>query len=154
MSKNGKLSLHHNTFTEDIPICIALKALSIQSDKEMLLLVAGANEEYKSSFSINIEEASKLRVFTRMQALDYIGARVRRKWAGPGAGAAGARRPNWEEATEALATIVIAHIPVTNLNLRPKAIYLAIMARRVLMAMKDENMVDDRDYVGNKRLEL
>jgi len=120
----------------------------------MLLLCAGTDEEHKNSFSINIEEASKLRVFTRMQALDYIGARVRRKWAGPSAGSAGPRRPNWEEAMEALSTIVIAHIPVTNFNLRPKAIYVAIMARRVLIAMKDENMVDDRDYVGNKRLEL
>jgi DNA-directed RNA polymerase III subunit RPC2 len=145
--------LHHNTFTEDIPVCIALKALSIQSDREMLLLCAGSDEEYKNNFSINIEEAAKLRVFTRMQALEYIGARVRRKWAGPGA-SAGTRRPNWEEAMEALSTIVIAHIPVVDFNLRPKAIYLAIMARRVLMALKDDKMVDDRDYVGNKRLEL
>lgn len=119
----------------------------------MLLLVAGADETFRSKFSINLEEASKLHVFTRMQALEYIGARVRRKWAGPGSSGAH-KRPDWEEATEALATIVLAHIPVHNFNLRPKAIYLAIMTRRVLMALEDETMVDDRDYVGNKRLEL
>ena len=28
------------------------------------------------------------------------------------------------------------------------------MARRVVMAMHNPKMVDDRDYVGNKRLEL
>ena len=55
---------------------------------------------------------------------------------------------------EALATIVLAHVAVKNMDLRPKGLYLGIMARRVLMAMKDEKMVDDRDYVGNKRLEL
>ena len=66
----------------------------------------------------------------------------------------GPRRPAWEEALEALATIVLAHVPVNGLDFRAKAIFIATMTRRVLMALKDEKMVDDRDYVGNKRLEL
>lgn len=88
-------------------------------------------------------------MFTRQQALEYIGTRVKvnRRVVGP-------RRPAWEEALEALATIVLAHVPVNGLDLRPKAIFVATMTRRVLMAMNDESMVDDRDYVGNKRLEL
>ena len=32
--------------------------------------------------------------------------------------------------------------------------YLAMMMRRMLAAMLDPNLVDDRDYYGNKRLEL
>jgi len=55
---------------------------------------------------------------------------------------------------QALGAMILSHIPVKNLNFRPKYIYLATMARRVLMAMIDVSMVDDRDYVGNKRLEL
>ena len=50
---------------------------------------------------------------------------------------------------EALATIILAHVPVDGLDLRSKAIFVATMTRRVLMAMDDEKMVDDRDYVGN-----
>lgn len=128
---------------------IALKALGIQSDKEILLLTAGSNEAYRSAFSPNLEEAARLKVFTRKQALEYIGARVRvnRQTVGP-------RRPAWEEALEALGTIVLAHVPVIKMDFRPKAIFVATMTRRVLMAMEDANMVDDRDYVGNKRLEL
>ena len=57
-------------------------------------------------------------------------------------------------AMQALAAMVLGHVPVRDMNFRPKCIYLATMARRVLMAMIDANMVDDRDYVGNKRLEL
>ena len=53
-----------------------------------------------------------------------------------------------------MATIVLAHVPVNGLDFRSKAIFVATMTRRVLMAMDDEKMVDDRDYVGNKRLEL
>jgi len=57
-------------------------------------------------------------------------------------------------AMQALAAMVLGHVPVRDMNFRPKCIYLATMARRVLMAMIDESNVDDRDYVGNKRLEL
>ncbi|KAI0920481.1 DNA-directed RNA polymerase III subunit [Taiwanofungus camphoratus] len=148
-TKKGKIYLRHNSIHEDVPIAIALKALGIQSDKEILLLTAGNHEAYKSAFSPNLEEAAKLGVLTRHQALEYIGTRVKvnRRVVGP-------RRPAWEEALEALATIVLAHVPVHGLDFRSKAIFVATMTRRVLMAMDDEKMVDDRDYVGNKRLEL
>jgi DNA-directed RNA polymerase III subunit RPC2 len=149
VTRKGKIYLRHNSIAEDVPIAIALKALGIQSDKEILLLTAGITESYRSIFSQNLEEAAKLGVFTRHQALEHIGTRVKvnRKVIGP-------RRPAWEEALEALATIVLAHVSVKGLDLRPKAIFVATMTRRVLMAMNDEKMVDDRDYVGNKRLEL
>ena len=148
-TKKGRIYLRHNSIHEDIPIVIALKALGIQSDKEILLLTASNTESYKTVFSANIEDAAKLGIFTRQQALEYIGTRVKvnRRVMGP-------RRPAWEEALEALATIVLAHVPVNGLNFRSKAIFVATMTRRVLMAIHDEKMVDDRDYVGNKRLEL
>lgn len=59
-----------------------------------------------------------------------------------------------DEALEVLATVVLAHIPVENLNFREKSIYAAMMVRRVLQAVNHQVEVDDRDYVGNKRLEL
>lgn len=148
-TKKGKLYLRHNCVHEDVPIVIALKAFGIQSDKEILLLTAGSTEAYRVAFSSSLEEAAKLGIFTRHQALEWIGSRVKvnRRVVGP-------RRPAWEEALEALATIVLAHVPVNGLDFRSKAIFVATMTRRVLMAMDDEKMVDDRDYVGNKRLEL
>jgi DNA-directed RNA polymerase III subunit RPC2 len=39
-------------------------------------------------------------------------------------------------------------------NFKAKAMYLALMIRRVIQAEKDPTSVDDRDYYGNKRLEL
>ncbi|KAI9512149.1 beta and beta-prime subunits of DNA dependent RNA-polymerase [Russula earlei] len=148
-TKKGKIYLRHNSIHEDVPIAVALKALGIQSDKEILLLTAGDSEAYVNAFAPNLEDAARLGVFTRHQALDWIGTRVKvnRRVVGP-------RRPAWEEALEALATIVLAHVPVAGMDFRSKAIFVATMTRRVLMAMNDEKMVDDRDYVGNKRLEL
>ena len=36
----------------------------------------------------------------------------------------------------------------------PSAAQVAIMLRRMLQAVQDPSFVDDRDYYGNKRLEL
>ena len=55
---------------------------------------------------------------------------------------------------QALRFICVNHVPVTKLDFRPKAIFVATMTRRVLMCLADASMVDDCDYVGNKRLEL
>lgn len=106
------------------------------------------------------------------QALRYLGNKVRRQrmWGGP-------KKTKMEEARELLASLILTHVPVckhtdkiyrlypTNynqfafylqvkeFNFRAKCIYLAVMVRRVILAQGD-NKVDDRDYYGNKRLEL
>ncbi|KAJ1031284.1 hypothetical protein NDA18_002501 [Ustilago nuda] len=149
LTKHGKIFLKHNSLHEDIPIAVAFKAMGIQADREILQLVVGHDDIYKELFAINLEEAARLGIYTRKQALDYIGARAKasRK-------PLSMRRPLSEEALDVLATVIMAHVPVERLNFRPKAIYIASMVRRVLVAMQDEKKVDDRDYVGNKRLEL
>ena len=35
-----------------------------------------------------------------------------------------------------------------------KAVYMALMIRRVIQAQGDEVEIDDKDYYGNKRLEM
>ncbi|PWY86877.1 beta and beta-prime subunits of DNA dependent RNA-polymerase [Aspergillus heteromorphus CBS 117.55] len=147
--KKDKLYVKHNVLSEDIPIVILLKAMGIHTDKEMLLLVAGVDKVYQEDFAINFEEAIKLGIYTQQQALDWIGARIKinRKQSTY-------RRNHVQEAVEAIASVIISHIEVKNMNFRPKAIYVAHMARRVLMAKNDSTLVDDRDYLGNKRLEL
>jgi DNA-directed RNA polymerase beta subunit len=37
---------------------------------------------------------------------------------------------------------------------QPKCVYLALMVRRIVVAMRDPSTIDDKDYYGNKRLEL
>jgi len=39
-------------------------------------------------------------------------------------------------------------------NFRPKAIYMGHIIRRVLNAEYNRELLDDKDYCGNKRLEL
>ncbi|GAA5896402.1 hypothetical protein JCM5296_002722 [Sporobolomyces johnsonii] len=164
LTKHGKIYLKHNSIHEDIPIAVVLRALGIVSAREIVQLVCGNDDDLRAHFAVNIEELEDLKtksgqsipVQTQQQALDYIGHRVKiiRKTGFGAGGAWQARRPASEEAIEVLATVVLAHVPVEDLNFRPKAIYIANMARRVLAAMQDPKNVDDRDYVGNKRLEL
>ncbi|KAF2097343.1 putative DNA-directed RNA polymerase III subunit RPC2 [Rhizodiscina lignyota] len=147
--KKGRLYLKHNVFTEDIPVVIVLKAMGIQTDHEILLMVAGEDSDYQDEFAINFEESIKENVHTQQQALEYIGPRVKSKGK-----LMGRMRYYHVEALEALSSVIITHVPVNGSNFRPKALYIAFMIRRVLMAMQDPTLIDDRDYVGNKRLEL
>lgn len=59
-----------------------------------------------------------------------------------------------DEARDLFATTILAHVAVENYNFYVKAIYLAIMVKRVIEAENNKSSIDDPDYYGNKRLEL
>ena len=145
--------MSHNILSEPIPIVVALKAMGIQSDNEMMLLIAGSDSTFQDEFAVNFEEAVKHGLFSQQQCLEYIGTRVkmpgRNKNQGP------VQRRNYvTDGLDALANIVLAHVSVQGLDFRPKALYVCFMVRRLLMAVHDPKLCDDRDYLGNKRLEL
>ena len=54
----------------------------------------------------------------------------------------------------ALLLLLCVSVQVVQFNFKPKCIYLALMVRRVIQAQGDVYKVDDKDYYGNKRLEL
>lgn len=149
--QKDRIYLKHNFINEDIPIVILFKAMGILSDREILEMVAGHDAAYQDTFAINFEENAKLNISTQQEALEYIGNRITIK----GRLIQGERRrKHVEEAIEALSAVIINHVPVRDFNFRPKAMYVAYMVRRVLMAHHDSSLVDDKDFVGNKRLEL
>ncbi|KAK2995065.1 hypothetical protein RJ640_028235, partial [Escallonia rubra] len=53
-----------------------------------------------------------------------------------------------------LRDILVANVPVHENNFRSKCIYVAVMLRRMMEAILNKDAMDDKDYVGNKRLEL
>lgn len=145
--KAGKYYLKHNSFTDDIPVVTVFKGMGVITDQEIVQLV-GSEEDVLTAFAPSLEECASLKVFTQMQALEFLGskARVNRTWGRP--------KSRVDEAYDVLSSVVLAHVPVENHNFRMKCIYLALMVRRVILAEKDVVRVDDRDYYGNKRLEL
>ncbi|KAI9814513.1 MAG: DNA-directed RNA polymerase III core subunit ret1 [Phylliscum demangeonii] len=150
--KKDRLYLRHNILTEDIPIVFIFKALGVQSDHEIMLLVAGVDRDYQDLFALSFDECAKHDVFTQQRALEYLGARIRIQRKSMTGGYS--RRNYVQEGLEALASFILPHVPVVGLQFGSKVLCFAFMTRRVLMAIHDPKLVDDRDYVGNKRLEL
>ncbi|KAM9988280.1 hypothetical protein ACTFIZ_003620 [Dictyostelium cf. discoideum] len=148
--KNEKLYLKHNTFGEDIPVAIVLKGMGIETDQEMAQLV-GSDDVFLNAITPSLEECQKCGVHTSAQALDYLGSRIkvfRRPYGVQN------KKTKSEEARDILAGVVLNHVPVRRYNFRLKVIYLSLMIRRIIMASKDKSCLDDKDYYGNKRIEL
>lgn len=147
LSKHGKMYLKHNTFQEDLPVAIVLKAMGLETDQEIVQLV-GSDPMYADGIAPSLHEASQHSVLTQEQALEWIGTRIkvfrnRKRF-----------RPKAEEARDILAQVVLNHIPVVRFDLKLKCIYIARMLRRILQAAKDPSHLSDKDYYGNKRLEM
>jgi DNA-directed RNA polymerase III subunit RPC2 len=155
--KNKKLYMKHNTLGDDMPIVIVLKAMGIESDQEIVSMV-GCEPEMVDAMAASLEEVSAMKIFSQKQALEHIGNKIRapRKAGAPQRASQYQRAPQtpWDEAREVLSTVVLSHLPVQNYDFRPKAIYVAHILRRVLLAYMGEDKLDDKDYYGNKRLEL
>ncbi|OLY85630.1 DNA-directed RNA polymerase III subunit RPC2 [Smittium mucronatum] len=149
ISKNKRLYLRHNSINDVIPIVIVFKAMGITADKEISQLVAGNDPNFLDLFSPSLEEVAQLQIFTQSQALDYIGSKVKlSKWS------SAIKKTPEEEALQVLSHVVLGHVPVINGDMRAKSVYIGLMARRVFHAIVDNKMIDDRDFLGNKRLEL
>ena len=153
LAKKGKLYMKHNTLGDDIPIAICLKAMGIESDIELVQLV-GSDPEIVDYLALSLEEPVRLGLSTQMQALRYIGNKIRNR--SMNSGYTSYRKPQSpeDEAREVLANVTLSHIPVINFDFRAKCIYIGHIVRRVVMVALGKEPLDDKDYYGNKRLEL
>lgn len=147
VTKQNKFCLKHNALSEDVPVVVFFKAMGMECEQEIVQMV-GSEEEVISTFAPSLEECHRLNIYTQLQALQYVGSKVRQRatW--------GKSRTKVEEARELLAGVMLAHVPVIKYDFKAKCVFLALMVRRVILACSDEAHVDDRDYYGNKRLEL
>jgi DNA-directed RNA polymerase III subunit RPC2 len=152
--KGNKMLLRHNSLNTEVPIMIVMRALGVTSDKEIAEMICGDDKGIFALLAPTLQEGAMSQVFTQTQALEYIGGKVKMTMRTQ---RVGIKRDYAEEARELLANTVLAHIDVDEIqgqrNFKPKALYVATMIRRVLLAVKEGGIVDDRDFVGNKRIE-
>lgn len=119
--------------------------MGIETDQEIIQLV-GAGTLIADALLASINECGTLHIFTQKMAIEYLANKIRRTTL--------MRRTRVEEVLELLSSVLLAHVSAHRFNFRLKAIYLCLMLRRMIYALNDTTYIDDRDYYGNKRLEL
>lgn len=148
VGKNGRYYLRHNIFQDDILITIIFKAMEITSDLEIMQMIS-VDEDDLNIFVRSIEDCHILGIYSQNQALKYLNSKLKHT-----------RFPNHsakssiDDMKDILATNILAHVPVVNFNFKVKSLYLALMVKRVMRCQSDPSLIDDKDYYGNKRLEL
>ena len=115
--------------------------------------LVGGTESFATLLLPTLHEAAAERVVTRRDALTYLMRRSRKEKMRANEQRPGVRDPA-DEATEILAQLVLSHIPCEGFDFGAKVAYFAVMLRRMLSALIDPRYLEDRDYYGNKRLDL
>ena len=132
---------------------IVLKAMGFESDQEVVQMI-GAEPAYATLLAPTLQECQASGIFDAT-SVGYCGSKVRVvKMQAPRPGARTYSRSRIDEARDIFAGVVLAHVPVVSYDFRQKCAYISIMIRRILNAMLDPTKIDDKDYYGNKRLEL
>ncbi len=126
----------------NIPFVVMMRALGLESDKEIVNAVS-EDPEISKEFIENLQEDTGVK--TQEEALDYIGKRVARGQT---------RDYRIERAASVLDKYLLPHIGNDKDVWISKAYYLGRMAERTIELALDRRGVDDKDHYSNKRLKL
>lgn len=152
-TKKKGLFVKHSAFVEPIPVSIMMKAMGVQSDMEIIQMV-GIEAKYINALMPSLQEVHEKGIFSQQSALNFLNTKLKLKDEKRDTKFVQSKWQNMD-AWKVLQQQVLSHIePAVGGNLAPKIRYLGLIIRRVINAMNDERMIDDRDYYGNKRLEL
>lgn len=132
----------------DIPIMILFAAFGVNNPEEIKALVCqdmGDDAEVLwSELRGSIEEGAE--VTERILAHEYIGRRA--------ATPQTSRERKIRCGSETVRKKVLPHIGVSDVNNQAKVHFLAYMLQRLLLTVIGKRSVDDRDHMGNKRVEM
>uniref|UniRef100_A0A7E4ZYZ0 DNA-directed RNA polymerase subunit beta n=1 Tax=Panagrellus redivivus TaxID=6233 RepID=A0A7E4ZYZ0_PANRE len=146
-NKKGKYYVQHNQLGEDIPVIVLFKALGMESDADVISLI-GSQEYFIGAIGASVIEGNTLRIRSTEEAVQYIAGKVKLRRMRGGA------EMRTHDALDFLTNSFIAHIPCSDGSMLMKAVYLGLMVRRLIEAEVGVFSEDDRDFYGNKRIEL
>jgi DNA-directed RNA polymerase II subunit RPB2 len=138
-SKNGQIVVTIPNVRMHIPLFILMRALGINSDKEIIetcLLDLEKNSSLLELFRPSIYEGSE--VYTQAQALQYISTFLKR-----------------QTVPSTYNILMNYFLPnIGELNFKEKALYLGYIVKRLLYCAVEKELPTDRDNYKFKRIEL
>ena len=149
--RSGELRVSFPSVPGKIPLAILLKALGLESDKEIVDVISD-DEEIRNELIVTIEQSAPINAArdeeegsTRVNALDFIGKRV----------AVGQTKEyRLSRAEKVLDRYLLPHVGTEEDSRLHKAYYLGQMVERLLELVLSKRAPDDKDHYANKRLKL
>ncbi|MEM3579122.1 MAG: DNA-directed RNA polymerase subunit B [Candidatus Bathyarchaeia archaeon] len=142
MKSDGALYVTMPGVPTDVPFVIVMRALGLESDKEIAEAVS-IDEEIQSEMEPSFEKAAG--VDNVKEAILYIGNRVAHGQV---------EEYRIQKAEVAIDKNFLPHIGRTSQSRKDKAIFLGEMACRVIELKLGRRKPDDKDHFKNKRLRL
>ncbi|MCS7125070.1 MAG: DNA-directed RNA polymerase subunit B [Candidatus Bathyarchaeota archaeon] len=142
MKSDGVLYVTMPGVPTDIPFVIVMRALGLESDREIAEAVS-LEEEIQSELEPSFEKAAG--VDTVKEAILYIGNRVAHGQV---------EEYRIQKAEAVIDKNFLPHIGRTSQSRRDKAVFLGEMACRVIELKLGRRKPDDKDHFKNKRLRL
>eukprot|EP01084_Bolivina_argentea_P278251 475273_1 len=170
--KNDQILIKHNSLRTPIPLAVLFRAMGIESDQEIVQMVGA---EFTKDLAPSLQQAmgitvdtvgtgKALNVLTTTLAKVYIADRYvmstnplskiladnKKKEAIAGI------EKKIREGERVVRDLIFSHIKPRDgrYDILNKAIYLGLVVQRLIKAKYDTEYMDDKDYYGNKRLEL
>ncbi|MBD3159723.1 MAG: DNA-directed RNA polymerase subunit B [Candidatus Lokiarchaeota archaeon] len=149
--RTGELRASFPSVPGKIPLAILLKALGLESDREIVDVISD-DDEIRNELIVTIEQSAPINAdrddpeaSTKDNALDYIGKRV----------AVGQTKEyRLSRAEKVLDRYLLPHVGTDPENRLQKAYYLGQMIERLLELVLGKREADDKDHYANKRLKL
>ncbi|KAH7727814.1 dna-directed rna polymerase [Aphelenchoides avenae] len=131
---------------QEIPVMIVFRALGFVSDRDILehIIYDFEDPEMMEMVKPSLDEAFVIQ--EQNVALNFIGARG----AKPGV----TKEQRIKYAREILQKEMLPHVGVSDHCETKKAYFMGYMVHRLLLAALGRRELDDRDHIGNKRLDL
>ncbi|KAI1728980.1 RNA polymerase rpb2, domain 6 domain-containing protein [Ditylenchus destructor] len=131
---------------QEIPVMVVFRALGFVSDRDILehIIYDFDDPEMMEMVKPSLDEAFVIQ--EQSVALNFIGARG----AKPGV----TKEQRVKYAKEILQKEMLPHVGVSEHCETKKAYFMGYMVHRLLLAALGRRELDDRDHIGNKRLDL
>ena len=155
--KNRKLYFKNKIFIEDIPVIILLKSMGMELDRDILDLLG---VEFSDILEWSILEAKVSGITSSRQAIHYVMQRFNSKIIREKETNNLYKKKDIQNEKKFFSYIIdkniLAHLSIKNNSktLEEKTIFISLMVRRIFLTFNQSFIQDNKDYFGNKRLDL